>query len=62
MKKLTLFFFMLFSVITHAQSDDGPPPPPPTASINDYLFAMVLIGVVIATFYYINFNKTMAKK
>jgi len=62
MKKLTLFFFMLFSVITYAQTDDGPPPPPPTASINDYLLPMVMVGVVIATFFYVKFNKLTAQK
>jgi hypothetical protein len=63
MKKLTLFFFMLFSVITNAQpTDDGPPPPPPPASINDYLLPMIMIGVVIATLFYLKFKKTVAQK
>ena len=62
MKKLTLFFFMLFSVITYAQTDDGPPPPPPPASINDYLLPMIMVGVAIATLFYLKFKKTVEQK
>ncbi len=56
MKKLTLFFFMLFSVITHATQDDGPPPPPPTASVDSLVLPMLIIGVAIATYFYIKSN------
>lgn len=58
----TLFFTLLFSITSFAQGDFGDPVDPdpldtPAAPINDYLWVLILVGLVFVFFKYRSHSK-----
>ncbi|RTY93908.1 hypothetical protein [Flavobacterium sp. GT3R68] len=58
----TLFFTLMFSVVSFAQGDFGDPVDPdpldqPAAPINDYLWVLILVGLVFVFYKYRTYSK-----